>query len=50
MCSSANINNFIEEFLNITQQKRDINLLNTQYLINLNIHVVQLNQTASAKE
>ena len=48
MHSSMNITKFIEEFLNIIQQKRVVNLFNTWYFQHSNKHFIQLNQTASA--
>jgi len=48
MHSSMNIIKFIEEFLDIIQQKRVINSLNTWHFQHSNKHFVQLNQIISA--
>ena len=41
---------FVEEFLNIVQQKRVVDSLNAWHLAHSDKHFVQLNQTASAEE
>jgi len=48
--SLTDITEFIKEFLDIIQQKRVVNSLNTWHFAHSDRHFVQLNQTASAKE
>jgi len=48
--SLTDITEFIKEFLDIIQQKRVVNPLNTWHLAHSDRHFVQLSQTASAKE
>ncbi len=50
VCSLMSIIKFIEEFLDIVQQKRVVDLLNAWHLAHSDKHFVQLNQTASAEE
>jgi len=50
VCSLTSITEFIKEFLDIVQQKRVVDSLNTWHSAHSDKHFVQLNQTASAEE